>query len=106
MIIYRDVHSKNCATLKLLEKIYYRVTSKITHMSTIRIFDLKCHKSKALNGFSQTNSNNTQMGYFRGNTVGLSADGSPGLQEYQKKNSDGCKLFSVKVRHFIAFPQT
>ncbi len=73
-------------------------------MSTIRIFDLKCHKSKALNDFSQTNSNNTQMGYFRGNTVGLSADGSPGLQEYQKKIRTGANFFLWKyliLSHFL-----
>jgi hypothetical protein len=32
-----------------------RVTANTTHMSTIRIFDLKCRKFEALNAFLQTN---------------------------------------------------
>ncbi len=42
----------------------YRFTPKTTHMSTIRILNLKCPKSKALNYFLQMNSNSTHWVVF------------------------------------------
>jgi hypothetical protein len=35
----------------------YRFTPKTNHVSTVRIFNLKCNKSQALNDFLQMNSN-------------------------------------------------
>jgi hypothetical protein len=42
----------------------YSSMLETAHLSIIRIFDLKCHKSQALNDFLQTNSNNTQRVIF------------------------------------------
>jgi hypothetical protein len=44
--------------------LLYRFTPKGTHVSTIRIFNLNCPKSKALKDFLQTNSNGTHWVVF------------------------------------------
>ncbi len=41
-----------------------RFPPKTTHVNTIRIFNLKCPKSKALNDFLQTNSHSRQWIVF------------------------------------------
>jgi ABC-type polysaccharide/polyol phosphate export permease len=43
----------------------YRFTPKTAHVSTIRIFNLECSKSQALNDFLQTISNSTHWVAFR-----------------------------------------